>query len=163
MGDENQFRSVFKYYKKKQPPPSLDDVIDTHNSDHWDLFKEHDVTESKVGTTDHCNQVTEWKVGSFTAAPGLVVMRNVFSSSDQLYWASKCLEEYSSHTYKRNIDHQSLNLSVGSWWEESQQDVTLVDKLRWSTLGYHHDWDTKVTGVSILSSPIIFTVAGLQG
>ena len=157
MGDENQFRSVFKYYKKKQPPPSLDDVIDTHNSDHWDLFKEHNVTASFSRNTvknAHFNKITEWKVGSFNATPGLVVMRNVFSSSDQMYWASKCLQEYSSDTFKRNIDHQSLNLSVGNWWEESQQDVTLVDKLRWSTLGYHHDWDTKVTGVTILSSLI---------
>ena len=146
MGDENNFRSVFKYYKRKQPPPSLNDVIDPHNSDHWNLFKEHNVTASKIieQEDEHTNKVTQWKVGSFKAAPGLVVIRNVFSSSDQLYWASKCLKEYSSATFKRNIDHHSLNLSVGDWWEECQQDASLVDKLRWSTLGYHHDWDTKV-------------------
>jgi len=147
MGDENQFRSVFKYYKRKQPPPSLSDVIDPHNPDHWsDLFKEHDVTASTVTdqVEDHANKVTQWRVGSYKVAPGLIVIKNVFSSSDQLYWASKCLKEYSSATFKRNIDHPSLNLSVADWWSECQHDSSLVDKLRWSTLGYHHDWDTKV-------------------
>ncbi len=33
-----------------------------------------------------------------------------------------------------------------SWWENVQtgKSSSLIDKLRWSTLGYHHDWDTKV-------------------
>lgn len=37
-----------------------------------------------------------------------------------------------------------MNLRVGDWYEESREDTSLVDRLRWSTLGYHHDWDTKV-------------------
>ena len=39
-----------------------------------------------------------------------------------------------------------LKSDVFSWWESVQSSnlTNLVDKLRWSTLGYHHDWDTKV-------------------
>eukprot|EP00092_Neocalanus_flemingeri_P023283 GFUD01025245.1.p1 GENE.GFUD01025245.1~~GFUD01025245.1.p1 ORF type:complete len:287 (+),score=92.85 GFUD01025245.1:203-1063(+) len=147
MAGENQFRSVFKYYKSKKPPPSFTEVIDLHNSDHWDLFREHDATASTATEHEevqHTNKISQWRVGSYKAAPGLAVVRNVFSNTDQLYWASKCLKEYSSDTFKRNIDHPSLNLAVGDWWEECQEDASLVDKLRWSTLGYHHDWDTKV-------------------
>lgn len=150
MDEENKFRSVFKYYKKKQPPPTFDDVIDPHNGDHEDFFEQHDAlantySEAHTATGDnHTNKVSDWKVVSFKAAPGLLIIKNVFSSSDQVYWASRCLKEYSSTTYKRNIDHPSLNLSVVDWWSESQKDGSLVDKLRWSTLGYHHDWDTKV-------------------
>ena len=29
------------------------------------------------------------------------------------------------------------------------KDKSVIDKLRWSTLGYHHDWDTKVTRKSL--------------
>jgi len=146
MGDDdNQFRSVFKYYKRKQPPPSFDDVIDPHNSDHWDLFKNLEgpayISEEEVM---HTNNVNKWRIGSFKASPGLIVMKNVFSKTDQMYWASKCLKEYSSDNFKRNIDHPQLNLSVRNWYEECQEDDSLVDKLRWSTLGYHHNWDTKV-------------------
>lgn len=31
-------------------------------------------------------------------------------------------------------------------FEEAVGNRSVVDKLRWSTLGYHHDWDTKVSG-----------------
>ena len=33
-----------------------------------------------------------------------------------------------------------------SWWDSVQSRISsnLIDKLRWSTLGFHHDWDTKV-------------------
>ena len=33
-----------------------------------------------------------------------------------------------------------------SRFEEAVGNRSVVDKLRWSTLGYHHDWDTKVGG-----------------
>ena len=33
-----------------------------------------------------------------------------------------------------------------SRFEEAVGNRSVVDKLRWSTLGYHHDWDTKVSG-----------------
>jgi len=146
MVDENQFRSIFKYYKRKHPPPSFDNVIDPHNSDHWDLFEEQEGRACTISEDEvmHTNPVKKWRVGSFKASPGLIVIKNVFSNTDQMYWASKCLKEYSSTTFKRNIDHPSLKLSVGDWYEECQEDDSLVDKLRWSTLGYHHDWDTKV-------------------
>ena len=45
-----------------------------------------------------------------------------------------------------------MSLSVGDWYLESLEDTTLVDRLRWSTLGYHHDWDTKDSIVAIGSS-----------
>lgn len=148
MGEENKFRTIFKYYKRKVPPPSLDDVVDPHSSDSGELFDLIDISAvariSNTTEADHTNSVTEWKVAAFRPCPGLVIIRNVFSPSDQMYWASKCLKEYSMDTFKRNIDHPSLQLSVRDWWKESQKEGSLVDKLRWSTLGYHHDWDTKV-------------------
>ena len=29
-------------------------------------------------------------------------------------------------------------------YEEASREPGVVDKLRWTTLGYHHDWDTKI-------------------
>lgn len=37
-----------------------------------------------------------------------------------------------------------MGLEVGDWFQEAVEDASLLDKLRWSTLGYHHNWDTKV-------------------
>ena len=149
MSEENQFRLRFKYYKRKKPPPSLDDVTDPHCIDHsvvCERLHNTDETANLVnGTEDaHTNNATDWEIVKFNSSPGLMLIKNVFSMNDQLYWASKCLKEYNSDIYKRNIDHPSLNLSVSNWWEESQKDRSLEDKLRWSTLGYHHDWETKV-------------------
>ena len=42
-----------------------------------------------------------------------------------------------------------MNLRVGDWYEESREDTSLVDRLRWPTLGYHHDWDTKEPFVAL--------------
>ena len=148
MSEENQFRLKFKYYKRKKPPPSFDNVIDPSKSDHTKLFDTLHNTETADVDNNiedaHTNNVKDWKIAKFKSSPGLVFISNVFSKDDQLYWASKCLKDYSSDTYKRNIDHPSLNISVSNWWEESQRDKSLEDKLRWSTLGYHHDWETKV-------------------
>jgi len=149
MSDDNQFRARFKYYKRKKPPPSFDDVIDPQSSDQEELFTSLDIPQlADLDDTEiiPTNNVKEWKILRFKSSPGLVFIRNVFSISDQLFWASKCLKEYSTDTYKRNIDHPSLNLCISKWWEESQKDRSLEDKLRWSILGYHHDWDTKVQG-----------------
>ena len=30
------------------------------------------------------------------------------------------------------------------WYRAAMEDPVLVPRLRWATLGYHHDWDTKV-------------------
>jgi len=142
--EENNFRDTFKYYKKKQPPPSLTTVLDPEVDKA--LFEE---IQDKIEPLDNLeltnmNDRSQWKISYYKPNPGLVIIKDVFSSKDQLYWSKKCLKEYSSANYKRNIDHKDLNLFVENWWEESQQDPSLVDKLRWSTLGYHHDWDTKV-------------------
>lgn len=31
-----------------------------------------------------------------------------------------------------------------NWWDYAKQDKSVLKKLRWSTLGYHHNWDTKI-------------------
>ena len=106
MSEENQFRLKFKYYKRKKPPPSFDNVIDPSKSDHTKLFDTLHNTETADVDNNiedaHTNNVKDWKIAKFKSSPGLVFISNVFSKDDQLYWASKCLKEYSSDTYKRN-------------------------------------------------------------
>ena len=71
-------------------------------------------------------------------------------------------QDFSGKNYKRNIDHPDLNLNIENWYVDWPNFLTMskvfvlrfnaassgepgvVDKLRWATLGYHHDWDTKV-------------------
>jgi len=37
-----------------------------------------------------------------------------------------------------------LKTTVVVFSQKDKKEKTLIDKLRWVTLGYHHDWDTKV-------------------
>lgn len=39
---------------------------------------------------------------------------------------------------------------------------SLLEKLRWVTLGYHYNWDSKVRGVLANSIVFIFTLLGLS-
>lgn len=86
-----------------------------------------------------------WKVYRFKKHPGLILIRNPFTSLGQRYWIQKSLKEYSKKPNKTNID---IERNIDDWWAEcnlnEKCDRKLQKKLRWTTLGYHHNWDTKV-------------------
>lgn len=86
-----------------------------------------------------------WQAYSFQDHPGLLLIRNPFTSLGQRYWIRKCLEEYPRKPNKLNIDNEIL---LEDWWrachEDGECNKVLLKKLRWTTFGYHHNWDTKV-------------------
>lgn len=142
---DNKFKQSFKYYKRKEPPPSLECVLDPHNPSH----QHHHFIEVSPQRCDqefppHTRPVQEWRVFACKERPGMKVITGVLSPTDQIYWAQQCLTNYSSRQYKRNIDLPcQAHLGEGDWWHRCHTEEGLVDKLRWSTLGYHHNWDTK--------------------
>lgn len=77
--------------------------------------------------------------------PGLIYIKNPFTKVGQRFWIRKCLEEYPRKPNKLNIDIESNYID---WWAECHRNTgtnkILLKKLRWTTLGYHHNWDTKV-------------------
>lgn len=80
-------------------------------------------------------------------ALGLIFIKNPFTPNGQRYWISRCLRDFSKKPNKLNIDIHNLLRDDEHWWEVCCTDITrseLLKKLRWSTLGYHHNWDTKV-------------------
>lgn len=86
-----------------------------------------------------------WHTFAFQNHPGLLLIRNPFTTAGQRYWIQRCLEEYPKKPNKLNID---IETNVQDWWSECFRDGecnrVLQKKLRWSTLGYHHNWNTKV-------------------
>ncbi|XP_013191547.1 nucleic acid dioxygenase ALKBH1 isoform X2 [Amyelois transitella] len=72
------------------------------------------------------------------------VTRVTFDALGQRYWIRKCLEEYPRKPNKTNID---IEVMLEDWWkacfEGDKCNKKLLKKLRWTTLGYHHNWDTK--------------------
>jgi len=170
MSNDTEFKKVFKYYKRKKPPPDLSNVISGGDSE---FFTELTIKDHLISNTNsRYKNVKDWKVRRSRLHPGLILVQNVFSPADQLYWSHQCLSYFSSAQFKRNIDHPDLKIQTADWFRDARDDSKLVDKLRWSTLGYHHDWDTKVyseankgvfpTELGDLSVHIISTVLGIE-
>ncbi|XP_018570377.1 nucleic acid dioxygenase ALKBH1 isoform X2 [Anoplophora glabripennis] len=142
------FKQSFKYYKSKNPPPNLDNVLD--------LNKSNDLTEFQIKKVSiKCEERKKmfgfkhpktWEVYEIVDTPGLLFIRNPFTSIGQRYWTVKCLQDYSKKPNKTNIDAFNLVPENKEWWEmcQNNNNVLLMNKLRWVTLGYHHNWDTKV-------------------
>lgn len=86
-----------------------------------------------------------WKVFCYPDHKGLIVIRNPFTSLGQRYWISRCLQHYPKKPNKTNIDFE---IELKDWWQECFADgvcnTKLQKKLRWTTFGYQHDWNTKV-------------------
>ncbi|CAK1543094.1 unnamed protein product [Leptosia nina] len=147
MDREDLFMKKFKYYKRNNPKPSLEQVI-LFNDEYTILKQVNNIPHTKndprteiLGLKD----LRVWQSLAFSDHPGFVIIRNPFTALGQRYWIRKCLEEYSKSPNKRNID---IDTSLNDWWSECYKsgkcDKKFQNKLRWTTLGYHHNWDTKV-------------------
>lgn len=76
---------------------------------------------------------------------GLIFIKNPFTTLGQRYWIVRALRNFTSKPNRTNLDIFDYLSENEDWWEtcQSKQDCNLLKKLRWSTLGYHHNWDTK--------------------
>lgn len=142
------FRDSFKYYKSRNPAPDLGDVIDLENPDYVRVRK----IKANVGarqTDDNfgLKSAEKWTIYELLDIPGLIFIQNPFTPNGQRCWITKCLKDYSKEPYKLNIDAHNI-LANETWWEicfqMSERAKILLPKLRWATLGYHHNWDTKL-------------------
>lgn len=144
---ENNFMKSFKYYKSNKPQPSLEKVINVHckTSQKAGVIQSgmynKDWRASCLGLEDPIH----WKIFEFAKHPGLILIKDPFTSLGQKFWIRKCLEEYPRKPNRTNID---VERHIEDWWQECLEgnkcDRRLQKKLRWTTLGYHHNWDTKV-------------------
>ncbi|XP_021190666.3 nucleic acid dioxygenase ALKBH1 [Helicoverpa armigera] len=144
---EDRFMKTFKYFKSNKPKPSLKDVITAEKcSDHQVInITANTVIEDPRAELLGLKNLREWQVFTLKKHPGLLFIRNPFTALGQRYWIRKCLEEYPKKPNKLNID---IEITLEDWWREcfrnGECEKQLQKKLRWTTLGYHHNWDTKV-------------------
>ncbi|GAV00440.1 hypothetical protein RvY_11287 [Ramazzottius varieornatus] len=103
--------------------------------------------------------IDQWDIRELNSCPGGLVIRNPFTHEGQERWIKQALLSYPRQEQQvSNLDnHWSYPKSREDvdWWTSSLCDrkkkssKTVVSfapiwNLRWITLGYHHDWDTKV-------------------
>lgn len=142
------FKQDFKYYKSKKPPPDFCNVLDFNN--------DTNLPENKINVENPL-QISEeiiftlippkdWCAFELKSNSGLIFIKNPFTTIGQRYWISRCLKDYTKKPNKLNIDVHNYLSGEQNWWDYCQklEDDKFTEKLRWATLGYHHNWDTKV-------------------
>ncbi|XP_076257224.1 alpha-ketoglutarate-dependent dioxygenase AlkB [Rhynchophorus ferrugineus] len=146
------FKESFKYYKTKCCTIDFSNVLDLNNDITWNKYNVKknsidDYQQDSITSISFCfKPVKTWEVFQINDKPGLIVIKNPFTSIGQRYWVVKCLRDYSKKPNRRNIDSITSISNVDNWWEKCNKldNNELLKKLRWSTLGYHHNWDTKL-------------------
>lgn len=146
--DADLFKPEFKFYKRKQPPPDMKEVIDYNDSEFVKLLTPVGCLNQKETQSLGLTDASTWKIYSLKSHPGLKIISNPFNPAGQLKWISSCLMKYPEFPNHSNLESHGLSLKEASWWDqvttETEDKRASVRKmLRWVTLGYHHNWDTK--------------------
>ncbi|CAL8271285.1 unnamed protein product [Merluccius merluccius] len=156
---EDAFRTLFRFYRRKHPPPDLRNVVDFSKgldgdkvlSVSLDLTAVSDGAASGVGL----RPVREWRAFGLHGYPGFIIIANPFLQGCQPFWVRQCLKMYPQKPNVCNLDMHMSPVDTDDIWGKSanvlrsppcgkkKEPKTLLEKLRWVTLGYHYNWNTK--------------------
>nr|XP_040577195.1 nucleic acid dioxygenase ALKBH1-like [Lepeophtheirus salmonis] len=136
--EEDNFKPVFKYFKSKVPPPCFDKVLslDRRCTDE----DNHDNAEFRMGL----KKTEDW-ISPTCLESGLIIQPNPFTERGKLEWALACLRDYTKNPPHKTNLQETCNFP---WSQRLQNPLLYASKLRWSTLGFHHNWDTKEYNLS---------------
>lgn len=146
------FKDSFKYYKSKCPPPNLDTVVD-FDKENIEVVTKQQINPSKGDCRIHgVISPKYWKVYKVNKRPGLLFIKNPFTRHGQRYWIARCLRDYPKTPNAINLNENKFSReAINDWWKSVQETskdtkerIALKNGMRWATLGYHHNWDTKV-------------------
>ncbi|KAK6999381.1 alkylated DNA repair protein alkB 1 [Biomphalaria glabrata] len=145
------FTPEFKYYKAKNPPPDLSNVVDLlAESNHLDnicCISPHPTDLKPIAGLKPCH---EWKVYQFSQYPGFFIIPNPFVEKYQYYWISRCLQDFpSDKSNETNLSALGAEKGCNFWTSFVGKNCQSISKddplrqLRWTTLGYHYNWTSK--------------------
>lgn len=90
----------------------------------------------------------EWKAFQLKECEGFIVIPNPFEPKYQRYWIERCLLDFPTKPNRTNLDAHMVRPS--QVWHHCVTDDrpdlgkdSLLMKLRWATLGYQYEWNTK--------------------
>ncbi|KAK3595959.1 hypothetical protein CHS0354_032473 [Potamilus streckersoni] len=152
--DQDNFKADFKKYKSRLPPPDITEVIDLRACFRAIPFLiqelELETNSREVECMLGLKPISQWKAFTLDQVPGLVVIKNPFKAGYQRYWVIRCLQSYPCKPNITNLDAHMDTEKLGNIWQASLTQTgpdlkkdSILMKLRWATLGYHYDWNTK--------------------
>ncbi|XP_016996053.2 nucleic acid dioxygenase ALKBH1 isoform X2 [Drosophila takahashii] len=93
---------------------------------------------------------SDWRSYALTHHPGIIIIRNPFTERGRRYWIARCLRDYPRTPNIVNLNERLFDDSVRSdWWKQLSlcrdraEFQRMKSAMRWTTFGYHHNWDTK--------------------
>ncbi|XP_020775469.2 nucleic acid dioxygenase ALKBH1 isoform X2 [Boleophthalmus pectinirostris] len=143
---EDAFKQLFKFYKRRKPPPDFSEVIDFSGK-----LCSGKVVPIKLNLTAVSDAsivglrpAQDWRAFGLQGYPG-----------SQPFWIRQCLKTYPQKPNVCNLDMHMSPSDTQDIWERSvhslssptpprRQEKSLLERLRWVTLGYHYNWDTKL-------------------
>ncbi|XP_034530429.1 nucleic acid dioxygenase ALKBH1 [Notolabrus celidotus] len=154
---EDAFRKLFKFYKRRNPPPDFSDVIDFSRSLPSDKILPAALDPSAVSDEEAARvglqPVRDWRAFGLQGYPGFLFISNPFLLGTHPFWITQCLKTYPQKPNVCNLDmHMSPSETQDIWGQSAhglstpagkREPRTLLERLRWVTLGYHYNWDTK--------------------
>ncbi|CAH2328453.1 nucleic acid dioxygenase ALKBH1 [Pelobates cultripes] len=153
---EDAFRKIFRLYKRRNPPPDLSGVVEFTRGHPG--VKPKELTIGALSDQDACRAglqpLDQWKVYGLEGYPGFLFVSNPFLPGWQHRWVRQCLKVYPQKPNVCNLDLHMRAEQTANIWESSKEQLrerashrrsqkSLLEKLRWVTLGYHYNWDTK--------------------
>jgi alkylated DNA repair protein alkB homolog 1 len=93
----------------------------------------------------------QWQVCEVGNHSGLLLIKNPFTSHGQRYWIKRLVKDFPCHPNRNNLPKDTFpEPTIKDWFgafSSSDKDVSyrrkLQQALRWTTLGYHYNWDAK--------------------
>ncbi|KAI5102003.1 nucleic acid dioxygenase ALKBH1, partial [Silurus meridionalis] len=153
---EDAFRKAFKFYKRRNPPPDFSEVVDFSKKASNELVYAAELNRGSVSAEAAfkagLQPVKDWRAFGLKGYPGFLFIANPFLPGSQRYWVKQCLKTYTQKPNVCNLDMHMSPAETQNIWEKSVDTIrkkgqreprTLLEKLRWVTLGYHYNWDTK--------------------
>ncbi|XP_063039748.1 nucleic acid dioxygenase ALKBH1 isoform X2 [Engraulis encrasicolus] len=111
------------------------------------------VTEAEVSRVG-LRPVRDWRAFGLKGYPGFIFISNPFQPGTQHHWVRQCLKTYPQKPNVCNLDMHMSPTETEDIWGKSTESIlkknrskrepkSLLEKLRWVTLGYHYDWNSK--------------------
>ncbi|KAM3919494.1 nucleic acid dioxygenase ALKBH1 [Leptodactylus fuscus] len=153
---EDAFRKIFRFYRRKNPPADLSGVLEFRPGE--SRLKPVELRVSAVSDQDAgllgLQPLHQWSAYHVDGYPGFLFIVNPFLPGWQHRWVRQCLKVYPRKPNVCNLDlHMNLDSASDLWSSSHAQlrnrssqkrsEKTLLEKLRWVTVGFHYNWETK--------------------
>ncbi|XP_073443303.1 nucleic acid dioxygenase ALKBH1 [Dendrobates tinctorius] len=152
---EDAFRKLFRFYRRRNPPADLSEVLEFRPGEPRLRVVQlggGGTLSDRAAALVGLQPLRHWSAYHVDGFPGFLFVVNPFLPGWQHHWVRQCLKLYPR---KPNVCNLDLHMGgTSDMWGSShaqlrrkssqrRSEKTLLEKLRWVTLGYQYNWDTK--------------------